>query len=91
MQGRDIWSRLMYGTRVSLSIGLLGVTLSLVLGVVLGGLSGYFGGIVDTVIQRIDRDPALDPDDPALDGPGRGAAARLDVLRSTSPSRSSSR
>jgi peptide/nickel transport system permease protein len=53
VQGRDMWSRLMYGTRVSLTIGLLGVTLSLVLGVVLGGLSGFYGGMLDTVIQRV--------------------------------------
>jgi peptide/nickel transport system permease protein len=52
-QGRDLWSRLMYATRTSLTIGLIGVTLSLVLGVVLGGVSGLYGGTVDTVIQRI--------------------------------------
>jgi peptide/nickel transport system permease protein len=53
VQGRDLWSRLMYATRISLTIGLLGVTASLVLGVVLGGVSGFYGGITDTVIQRI--------------------------------------
>jgi peptide/nickel transport system permease protein len=53
VQGRDLWSRLMYGTRISLTIGLVGVTMSLVLGVVLGGLSGFYGGIADTLIQRV--------------------------------------
>ena len=53
LQGRDLWSRLMLGTRISLTIGLVGVTMSLVLGVVLGGLSGFYGGVADTVIQRV--------------------------------------
>jgi peptide/nickel transport system permease protein len=53
MQGRDIWSRLMYGTQTSLTIGLVSVAFSLVLGVLLGGISGYVGGVVDTLIQRV--------------------------------------
>jgi peptide/nickel transport system permease protein len=53
VQGRDLWSRLMYGTQTSLTIGLVSVALSLLLGVTLGGVSGYFGGLWDTVIQRI--------------------------------------
>jgi peptide/nickel transport system permease protein len=52
-QGRDLWSRLMYGTQTSLIIGLVGVTMSLILGVLLGGISGLYGGVVDTVIQRV--------------------------------------
>ena len=52
-QGRDLWSRLMYGTRTSLTIGLAGVSLSLFLGVLLGGISGLYGGLIDTVIQRV--------------------------------------
>lgn len=52
-QGRDLWSRLMYATRMSLTIGLVGVTISLVLGVLLGGISGFYGGVVDTVVQRV--------------------------------------
>jgi peptide/nickel transport system permease protein len=46
-------SRVLYGGRISLSIGLVAVFLSLTLGIVLGGISGYYGGWVDTVIQRV--------------------------------------
>lgn len=51
--GRDLLSRIFYGSRISLSIGLAGVLLSLVLGVIIGGISGYYGGWIDSVIQRI--------------------------------------
>ena len=51
--GRDMLSRIFFGARLSLSLGLVGVFLSLILGVVLGGVSGYFGGRIDTVIQRV--------------------------------------
>ncbi len=51
--GRDMLSRIIYGGRVSLSIGLVGVALSLVLGIIIGGISGYYGGRTDTVIQRV--------------------------------------
>ncbi len=51
--GRDQWSRLIYGTRTSLSIGLISVIISTILGIVLGGLSGYYGGTIDMVIQRL--------------------------------------
>ncbi len=51
--GRDMLSRTIFGTRVSMSIGLVGVTLSLLLGVLLGGISGYYGGWIDMGIQRL--------------------------------------
>lgn len=51
--GRDMFSRIVSGTRISMSIGLVGVGMSLVLGLFLGGLSGYVGGWVDSSIQRV--------------------------------------
>jgi peptide/nickel transport system permease protein len=50
--GRDLFSRIIMGTRISMSIGLVGVFLSLIFGIFLGGLSGYYGGILDQLIQR---------------------------------------
>ena len=51
--GRDLLSSMIYGTRVSMSIGLLGVIMSFFLGIMLGGVSGFYGGTVDNLIQRI--------------------------------------
>lgn len=51
--GRDLLSRILYGARISLTIGLLGISISFVLGIVIGGLAGYHGGIVDLVVQRV--------------------------------------
>ncbi len=51
--GRDVMTRIVYGARISLSIGLVGVFLSLFIGILLGGLSGYVGGFLDTIIQRL--------------------------------------
>lgn len=50
--GRDLFSRTLYASRVSLSIGLVGVSLSFILGCILGGISGYYGGTADMIIQR---------------------------------------
>ena len=51
--GRDMLSRVIYGVRISTSIGMIGIVISLILGVLLGGISGYFGGTIDLIIQRI--------------------------------------
>jgi len=51
--GRDMLSRIFYGARISLSIGLIGVFLSFILGILIGGVSGYFGGTVDIIVQRV--------------------------------------
>jgi peptide/nickel transport system permease protein len=51
--GRDLLSRILSGARISLTIGLLGITLSFVLGITIGGLAGYYGGWVDNIAQRV--------------------------------------
>ncbi|HVS53529.1 MAG TPA: ABC transporter permease [Opitutaceae bacterium] len=51
--GHDIFSRLVHGARISLSVGLVSIAVTFLLGVTIGGVSGYFGGAVDTVIQRV--------------------------------------
>ena len=51
--GRDVLSRILYGARISLTIGLLGVVISFALGIVIGGLAGYHGGVFDLFVQRI--------------------------------------
>lgn len=51
--GRDMLSRIIHGARISLTIGLIGIVISMTLGIVIGGIAGYYGGPIDNVIQRI--------------------------------------
>ena len=51
--GRDMLSRTFYGARISLTIGLVGIIISFTLGIIIGGIAGYYGGLIDNIIQRI--------------------------------------
>jgi peptide/nickel transport system permease protein len=51
--GRDVFSRSLYGTRTSLSIGFIGVLIAFVVGLIVGGISGYYGGFLDNLLQRL--------------------------------------
>lgn len=81
IQGRDQWSRLMYGTQVSLLIGLSSVGISLFLGVLLGGLAGYFGGLVDTLVMRLVEILRSIPTIPLWMGVGAALPREWDIVR----------
>lgn len=51
--GRDVLSRILIGARISLTIGLIGISISFILGIVIGGLAGYYGGTFDLIVQRV--------------------------------------
>ena len=52
-RGRDLFSRILYGARISLSIGLIGVSISFVIGLLVGGIAGYYGGRIDNILMRL--------------------------------------
>jgi peptide/nickel transport system permease protein len=80
-QGRDLWSRLMYGTQISLTIGLVSVAITLLLGVLFGGISGLMGGIVDTFIQRVIEVLASIPTIPLWMGLAAAVPPNWDILK----------
>lgn len=51
--GRDVFSRMIYGARISLTIGLIGIFISFAMGITIGGLAGYYGGWIDNIVQRL--------------------------------------
>ena len=51
--GRDMLSRMGYGARISLTVGIIGIIISFTLGIVIGGLAGYYGGVIDSIVQRV--------------------------------------
>jgi peptide/nickel transport system permease protein len=81
VQGRDQWSRLMYAIQVSMLVGLTSVALSLFLGVLLGGLAGYFGGLADTLVMRLVEILRSIPTIPLWMGVGAALPKEWDILK----------
>ena len=79
--GRDLLSRILYGTRISLSIGLVGVIMSLTIGIVMGVISGFYGGTIDLIIQRIIEILRAFPDIPLWMGIAAALPLNWPVLR----------
>ena len=75
IQGRDVWARLVYGARVSLSVGIVSQGISLTLGVILGLIAGYYGRWVDELVMRLADVTLAFPDAAAAHRARRGAAA----------------
>lgn len=79
--GRDLFSRMAYGARISLTIGLVSITISLVLGIALGGISGYYGGVIDNLIQRTIELVRSIPEIPLIMGLAAALPANWPVIR----------
>ena len=75
--GRDLFSRNLYASRISLSVGLVGIAISFIVGCALGGISGYFGGYTGFRHPAGNRGSHFYPEDSALDGAERFGAARV--------------